>query len=133
MDALKVGAVVYKAGAISNWILTIPAFVAYDAYIGALMPAKPNFPFLIWIWSGMAVLWGVMFWELSGDLISRRRMIKYSYLEKGVTSVSVLAAVASGNLLPANALGIFFSDVIWIPAFVLIHLAVRRRAAAAAV
>jgi hypothetical protein len=127
VGVLRVAPAVYRVGAISNWVVSIPAFVAFDAYVGALMPAKPNFPFLIWIWSGMAVLWGVMFWEISGDVVGRRRLIKYSYLEKSVTSISVLVAVATGNLVPANAVGIFFTDIIWIPAFVLIHLAVRRQ------
>ena len=127
MDAVRIGKFIFRVGALSNFLVTIPAFVAYNAYVGALMPAKPNFPFLVWIWSGMAFLWGVMFWEVSGDLIGRRRMIKYTYLEKSITSISVTVAVLTGNLPAMAMVGIFFTDILWIPLFALIHLGVSWR------
>ena len=127
MDAVRIGKFIFRVGALSNFLVTIPAFVAYNAYVGALMPAKPNFPFLVWIWAGMAFLWGVMFWEISGDLLGRRRLIKYSYLEKSITSTSVTVALLTGNVSLVSYLGIIYTDIIWIPMFIAIHVAVARR------
>src|SRR3569833_4339003 len=95
---------VYRIGAVSNFLVTLPAFLSHRFYTSLLVPERPpDYPFLVWIWSGMAFLWGVMFWEISGNLIRCRRMLKYTYLEKGITSASVLVGYLSGNL-PAHIL-----------------------------
>jgi hypothetical protein len=125
-DILKTGSAIYKVAAISNFLVTIPAFVAYDRAVALFATARPDYPFLVWIWAGMAFLWGVMFWEISRDVVRSSPMIKYSYLEKGVTSTSVLIAYFSRNV-PTNFLvGIVFTDMIWIPIFIWVHLAVAR-------
>lgn len=60
-DETSAGVVrLYRAAALSNFVVTIPAFVAYRS----LFAEKPNYPFLVHIWSGMAFLRGVMFREI---------------------------------------------------------------------
>ena len=82
----------YRVAAISNVVVTVPAFVAYDRAVALLADEKPRYPFLVQIWAGMALLWGLMFWEISRDPIGKYPMIKYSWLEKMVTSGAVTVA-----------------------------------------
>jgi len=94
----RIQSVIYKIAAISNFVVTLPAFVAYDRSVSLFATVRPNYPFLVWIWAGMAFLWGVMFWEISTDLVRHAAMIKYSWLEKSITSTSVLIAYFSNNV-----------------------------------
>ena len=117
----------YRLAAISNFLVTVPAFFAYRKYVDGFFSEKPNYPFLVHIWSGMAFLWGVMFWEISKDPIKKQPLVKYSYLEKAVTSASVVAAVVLNNKqkstkVPLRVLaGVSLTDIVWIPLFVRAH------------
>jgi hypothetical protein len=117
----------YRFAAISNFLVTVPVFITYRRYIDSFFSEKPNYPFLVHIWSGMAFLWGVMFWEIAKDPIKKQALVKYSYLEKAVTSASVVAAVALHNKqksakLPLRVLaGVSLTDIVWIPLFVRAH------------
>ena len=121
----------YQAAAISNFLVTVPAFIAYRRYIDSFFSEKPNYPFLVHIWSGMAFLWGVMFWEISKDPVKKQPLVKYSYLEKAVTSASVVTAVALNNRqkntrLPLRVLGgVILTDIVWIPLFARAHAKLR--------
>ena len=133
MDTEKMGitgrrvARLYRFAAISNFLVTVPVFITYRRYIDSFFSEKPNYPFLVHIWSGMAFLWGVMFWEIAKDPIKKQALVKYSYLEKAVTSASVVAAVALHNKqksakLPLRVLaGVSLTDIVWIPLFVRAH------------
>jgi len=124
----RAATVIYKLAATSNFLATIPAFVAYDRSVALFATTRPNYPFLVWIWAGMAFLWGVMFWEISRNPVRASPMIKYSWLEKGVTSTSVLIAYLSGNVPTAFLVAIAFTDMIWIPLFIWIHVMMVRAA-----
>lgn len=106
-----------RAGAVSNVVVTVPAFVAYDPYVDSLLDRMPNTPWLVWIWSGMAFLWGVMMWDLANDLEARWPLIRYLIAEKAVTSTSATVGLLIGDL-PIRAFGaLVATDVIWIPLF----------------
>lgn len=127
MDALRIGAWIYRVGAISNFLVTIPAFLVYDRYVSLFTEAPPRYPFLVWIWSGMAFLWGVMFWEVSRNLVAKRAMLKYTYLEKVVTSTSVVVAAVIGDVPGRFLVGVAFTDIVWIPLFAWVHWQVAAR------
>jgi hypothetical protein len=117
---------VYRAAAISNGLVTVPAFVAYRRYVGSFLPKPPRYPFLVWIWSGMAALWGVTFLEISRDPVRSYPLIKYSYLEKMVTSASVIVAYRRGNVPKRVLAATVVTDIAWIPVFVAVHAALSR-------
>lgn len=121
-DPVRLGQFVYKVGAISNFAVTIPAFIVYDWYVEQFTNLPPRYPFLVWIWSGMAFLWGVMFWEISTDIVGKYSLIKYSYLEKAITSTSVIVAFAIGDIPGRFLAGVVATDIVWIPLFAFIHL-----------
>src|SRR6266568_3142440 len=117
-DPLRRAALIFMVGAISNFIVTVPAFVVYPLYIRLFVPVAPNYPFLVWIWSGMAFLWGVMFFEISRNVAGTTRMMKYAWLEKAVTSTSTTVAFATHNIPLGAFLGVVYTDIIWIPLFI---------------
>jgi hypothetical protein len=117
---------IYRVGAISNFLVTVPAFVAYDRYVRLFTTEPPRYRFLVRIWSGMAFLWGVMFWEIAKDPRERYPMIKYSYLEKLITSSSVAVAFRSGEVPRRFLVGVAFTDIAWIPLFAWAQYAVRK-------
>lgn len=126
MSFPHIASLIYKLAALSNFAVTLPIFAAYNQVIAALPYTPPNYPFLAWIWSGMAFLWGVMFWEISRDITAKYSLIKYTYLEKLVTSVSVSAGFAVGHVPLSFFVLILFTDMIWIPIFATIHLMARK-------
>lgn len=115
----------YRAAAISNVVVTVPAFVAYDRAVALLADEKPRYPFLVQIWAGMALLWGVMFWEISRDPIGKYPMIKYSWLEKMVTSGAVTVAWRNDRVPSRFMLSIVATDIVWIPLFIVMQLRLR--------
>jgi hypothetical protein len=116
----------YRAAAVSNVVVTVPAFVAYDRSVALLADEKPNHPFLVQIWAGMALLWGFMFWEISRDPTGRYPMLKYTWLEKMVTSGAVTVAWRRHRLPDRFMASIVATDVVWIPLFWVLQLRLRR-------
>jgi hypothetical protein len=116
----------YRLAAISNFVVTVPVFLAYNAYVNRFFDARPNYPFLVWIWSGMAFLWGVSFLEIAHDPVAAYPLLKYSWLEKCVTSASVITAFVIGDIPGRILVGAVFTDVIWIPLFMRAHRGLAR-------
>ena len=117
----------YRAASISNAIVSIPAFVSYRRYVGVFSRGdEPNYPFLVRIWAGMALLWGASFWEIARDPVGRRDLLKYSWMEKLVTSLCVLDAYRRGEVPVALVALVFVTDVAWIPPFIWAQWAIER-------
>jgi hypothetical protein len=115
------GPLVFRLGAVTNWLVTAPAVVAPE-WVGSQAGAwfgfePPNHPFLVRIWAGMAFMFGCMFWSIAGDMLGRIRLIPYAWIEKSVTAVSVSLAFASGAAPGALFWLIVVTDWIWIPLF----------------
>ncbi len=113
---------IYGIGGILNFIVTIPAFFAYHWYVDQFTNTRPNYPFLVWIWAGMAFLWGVSFIEIARNPIRSLPLMKYSWLEKCITSLSVLIAFVIGDVPGRFLVAICFTDAIWIPLFISVHV-----------
>jgi hypothetical protein len=108
----------FRAAGWSNVAVTVPAFVAYRRYVGAFANEPPNYPFLVHIWSGMALLWGVSFFEVARDPGAGHRLMKYAALEKAVTTACVAQAGARREV-PARVVAfVSLTDLAWIPFFV---------------
>lgn len=122
---------IYKWAAISNFVVTVPAFLSYKHYVDMFLDKRPNYRFLVWIWSGMAFLWGVSFLEISRDPERAYPLVKYSWLEKSVTSASAITAFSNGEVPGRFIAGVFVTDVMWIPAFMWAHAGLARELRAA--
>jgi hypothetical protein len=116
----------YRAAAISNVVVSLPAFVAYDRAVAVLAAEeRPRYPFLVHIWAGMALLWALMFREISRDPIHRYPMVKYTWLEKLVTSGAVTVAWRRHEVPNRLVASIVVTDIVWIPIFLVFQLRLR--------
>jgi len=109
---------IFRFAAIENFLATLPAFFMYDFYVGFFLDIPPHYKFLVWIWSGMAFLWGLMFWEISTNVRQKYDMIRYAYLEKAITSVSGTLAFWVGVVPLRFFIALIFTDAIWVPIFI---------------
>jgi hypothetical protein len=109
----------FRLGALSNWLVTVGGIIAPVEYgrLTAPMMAPANYPFLLRLWSGMAFMFGCMFWEISNDPIGKRALIKYSWIEKCVTGTSVTIAWVTGNVPLIFFLFVCYTDWFWVPLF----------------
>jgi hypothetical protein len=109
----------FRLGAVSNWLVTVGGIIAPVAYahMTAPMMQPPNYPFLLRLWSGMAFMFGFMFWEISTDPIAKRALIKYAWIEKCVTGTSVTIAFFTGNVPLIFFLFVCYTDWLWVPLF----------------
>jgi hypothetical protein len=114
-----------RIGAVANILFTLPAFIAYHWYVGQVVSSPPDYPFLVWIWSGMGLMFGFMFWEISRDILGKASMIKYAWLEKAITAGSVIVAGATGNVPAKFVVGVVFTDLIWVPIFIAVDVRAR--------
>jgi|ERR1035438_1092808 hypothetical protein len=121
------GKLAFRIAAIVNWLVAIGGFVDPTklALVAGIPPA--NYAFLVRIWTGMVIMFGAMFWEISSDMEGKRYLIKYAWIEKSVTALSVtigyLFERAPGKIL----ILIVFTDYIWIPMFLHFDRLLRRR------
>jgi hypothetical protein len=121
------GTWVFRMGAISNWLVSIGGIInpGWLALAAGITPA--NYPFLVRIWCGMVFMFGAMFWEISSDMAGKRHLIKYAWIEKCITAISVTIGYFSG-LAPGAVFGlIIFTDYLWIPLFMYYDLMIRRK------
>ncbi len=116
-----------RVGAISNFLVTVPAFLAYDLYVGNMLDDMPNTPWLVWIWSGMAFLWGVMMWEIANNFETKWWLLRYLVAEKAITSTSALVGFVIGDLPGLALAALVITDVIWIPLFGLIFIEAQKQ------
>ena len=120
---LPTASIIFKAGAISNWLAALPAFVAYDVLVETMnIPEPPRYPFLVFIWAWMGVIWAIAFWEVVRNPVGKRWMIKYFYMEKGSVAVTVIGSYLMGLVPVTLALFSLATDVLWIALFALAHV-----------
>jgi hypothetical protein len=122
------GALVFRIGAIVNWLVAIGGFIdpTWIAQTAGIPPA--NYPFLVRIWTGMVIMFGAMFWEISSDMDSKRHLIKYAWIEKSITALSVTIGYLSGRAPGEIIILIIFTDYVWIPVFLYYDWLVSSRA-----
>jgi hypothetical protein len=111
------GPLVFRIGAIVNWVATVGAILDPVGTAVRFGQAAPNYPFLLRIWSGMAFMFGCMFWEIARDMQRKRALIKYAWIEKAIAAVSVTLGWAGGTAPGIMMLMVVFTDWIWIGPF----------------
>ncbi len=131
---------IFRIGAISNFLVTIGGIVApYSTW--KLIPVAQAWlpeswrmvhippleqPAFLIIWSGMAFLWGVVMWEISTDPIRHEDLIKYTYIEKAITTYAITWGLLQGSVPLVLWLFILYTDVLYIVLNACAHVRVRR-------
>lgn len=124
------GPLIFRIGAVVNWLATIGGIIDPSSMATNFGIPPANYPFLVRIWSGMAFMFGCMFWEIARDMRGKRALIKYAWIEKSITALSVTLAFATGTCPGIMFAMIIFTDWIWIPLFLYYDLDLRRAAPA---
>jgi hypothetical protein len=133
---------IFRIGAISNFLVTIGGIVDPVGTWNLVASAQKILPqswqmwpvpalqppsFLI-IWTGMAFLWGVVMWEISTNPIKHEALIKYTYLEKCVTTYAIAWGVFYHHSMPMIVwLLILYTDVLYILLYIYAHIQVRKQ------
>jgi hypothetical protein len=131
---------IFRIGAISNFLVTVGGIVdpygtwkltsVFQAYLPEswrMIPIPPlEQPAFLIIWSGMAFLWGVVMWEISTDPIRHEDLIKYTYIEKAITTSAITWGMLNHTLPPVVWLLILYTDVFYIFLNACAHVRVRR-------
>jgi hypothetical protein len=131
---------IFRIGAVSNFLVTLTGIVAPAwTWKGVewaqqilperwqMHPVPPlTLPSLLIIWSGMAFLWGVVMWEISTDPIKHEDLIKYTYIEKGITTYAITWGVWQQSMPVIIWVGILYTDVLYILLSAYAHSLVRK-------
>jgi hypothetical protein len=117
---------VFRANAVTNLLLAARGIVDPGGMAAAFGEPAPNYPFLIRLWSGLVLMFGLMFWETSRDVRGKAALIKYNWAEKAITATAVTLGYAGGDVSAKLMLLIVFTNWLWIPVVLYCDLRLRR-------
>src|SRR2546428_8190749 len=87
----------FGANAVINWTLSVRGIVDPVGMAAMFGAAPPNYPFVIRLWQGFVFMFGWMFWEVSRDPRRKAALIKYNWIEKTITTLTVTAGFGGGG------------------------------------
>jgi len=117
---------VFRTNAVINVVLSVRGIIDPGGMAAAFGGPAPNYPFLIRLWSGLVLMFGVMFWETSRDVRGKAVLIKYNWIEKTITAAAVTLGYAAGGVPVRLMLLIVFTNWLWIPVILSCDLRLRR-------
>lgn len=116
----------FRACAVINLALSARGIIDPNGMAAAFGGPAPNYPFLIRLWSGLVLMFGVMFWETSRDVRGKAVLIKYNWIEKTITATAVTLGYLAGDAPARLLLLIVFTNWLWIPVILSLDLRIRR-------
>lgn len=116
----------FKANALINWTVSLPGIISPSYAASMFGGIDPNYPSVIRLWQGFVFMFGWMFWEVSCDVESKAALIKYNWIEKTITAVSITAGYMLGNIPQRLMLLIILTNWLWIPFILWSDMAVRK-------
>lgn len=117
---------VFRANAVTNLVLSAQGIVDPRGMAAAFGGPAPNYPFLIRLWSGLVLMFGLMFWETSRDVRGKAALIKYNWAEKTITATAVTLGYLAGDVPGKLMLLIVLTNWLWIPVIGSCDLRLRR-------
>jgi hypothetical protein len=126
MSIEKQAAWLFRINALTNWPLSIGAIVAPVAVAVWYGGPAPNYPSIVRLWACLVFMFGCMFYDTSRNVIAKRHLIKYNWIEKTITASVITLGFASGDVPARLMLLIVFTNWLWIPAVLYYDVAVRR-------
>ena len=118
----------FRINAVTNWMLSIGPIAAPAAVAGLYGGPVPNYPSIIRLWAGLVFMFGCMFFDTSRDVVAKRHLIKYNWIEKTITASAITLGYFQGDVPPRLMLLIVVTNWLWIPAIFYYDVAVRRLA-----
>jgi hypothetical protein len=117
---------IFRTNAVINLLLAARGIVDPNGTAAAFGGHPPNYPFLIRLWSGLVLMFGVMFWETSRDVRGKAVLIKYNWIEKTITATAVTLGYLAGDVPGKLMLVIVLTNWLWIPIIATYDLRLRR-------
>jgi hypothetical protein len=116
----------FRINAVTNWLLSSGAMVAPVAVTVAYGGPPPNYPSIVRLWAGLVFMFGCMFFETSRDVIGKRHLVKYNWIEKTITATAITLGYLGGDV-PARLMALIVcTNWLWIPVVLYYDLALRR-------
>lgn len=116
----------FRVNAIINVVLAVPGLLDPAGMARRLGGPDPNYPFVIRLWSGLVLMFGLMFWEVSRDVRGKAALMKYNWIEKTITASAVTVGFLTGDAPPRLMAMIVVTNWAWIPAILHYDRRVRR-------
>jgi hypothetical protein len=126
MSIERQAAWLFRINAFTNWPLSIGAVVAPAAVAVWYGGPAPNYPSIVRLWACLVFMFGCMFYDTSRDVVGKRHLIKYNWIEKTITAAVITLGYANGDVPPRLMLLIVFTNWLWIPLVLYYDLAVHR-------
>lgn len=127
MSIERQAAWLFRVNAGINWVLSLPAILTPASAAAFYGGPPPNYPSIIRLWAGLVFMFGCMFFETSRDVVAKRDLIKYNWIEKSITATVITLGYLGGDIPGRLMLLIVLTNWLWIPAILYYDLAVRRR------
>ena len=124
--------ILFAINAVTNWVISARGIVDPVGMAHAFGGATPNYPFVIRLWMAFVFMFGCMFWETSRDVVGKRALIKYNWIEKTLTATAIMIAYFSGEAPIRLFVLIILTNWLWIPAIAYYDFAIRRAVARSA-
>jgi len=118
----------FRINAVTNWVLSIGPIAVPAAVAGWYGGPVPNYPSIVRLWAGLVFMFGCMFFDTSRDVVAKRHLIKYNWIEKTITASAITLGYFQGDVPARLMLLIVLTNWLWIPAIVYYDVAVRRLA-----
>ena len=116
----------FRVNAVTNWSLSIGPILAPAAVAVWYGGPVPNYPSIVRLWAGLVFMFGLMFWDTSSDVVGKRHLIRYNWLEKTITATAITVGYVGGDV-PARLMTlIVLTNWLWIPAILYYDVMVRR-------
>lgn len=117
-----------RVNAVINWGLALPAIVSPVAAAALYGGPVPNYPTLVRLWAALVFMFGCMFWETGRDVVLKRHLLKYNWIEKSITATAITLGYFGGDIPARLMLLIVLTNWLWIPAILYYDSGVRRLA-----
>jgi hypothetical protein len=118
----------FRINAVTNWSLSIGPILAPAAVAVWYGGPEPNYPSIVRLWAGLVFMFGLMFWDTSRDVVAKRHLIRYNWIEKTITATAITVGYFGGDVPGRLMTLIVLTNWLWIPAVLYYDLAVRRLA-----
>jgi hypothetical protein len=105
----------FRVNAVTNWVLSIGAIVTPAAVAVWYGGPVPNYPSIIRLWAGLVFMFGCMFFDTSRDVIGKRHLIKYNWIEKTITATAITFGYFAGDIPGRLMILIVLTNWLWIP------------------
>jgi len=117
----------FRVNAVINWSLSVRGILDPEGAANLFGGPRPNYPFVIQLWSAFVFMFGCMFFEVSRDVRGKFALAKYNWIEKTLTALAVTTGFAAGTAPPRLMLLVTLTNWLWIPYLLFLDLALRRR------